>query len=564
MSEAMLCLLSLSASGAVLAAVAALLAAVLRQRATGRFLTLLWAAVLLRMVCPVGPGGLMEALLGRTAEPAALQQNPTSAGATSGGVRVRLEEGEDAVSFEQDTPFSPPGLVLLWGGTAAGLLLWRVAGYVALSRRLLRPARPAGAREQAVLRELCPKRAPLLLVTPAIGAPLLLRPGLLLLPEEEFEEWELSLMLRHELAHRRRRDLPLKWAAAAVPCLHWFNPAAWLAFARLEQACELACDQEATASLDRAARARYGRLLLRLSSGGALPGGTAAGMASHKARLKERFVWIMSEHKKTGRGLLAAAGAAVLLCAAGLGVYRAEQPETTAANGLTAAENIRVLKISEPNQGDNPVIRVVQPGDLPAGERSGAASAPVGDEAGDAEERILYQQAAGSETEEPVLIVAHEEENAAQAGLAERVYYFSAPQLQLAWPLQTDGEVRLSARFGERTHPVSGTVIRHTGLDIPMEQGAEVLAAADGEVTFADWDGARGYVVRLAHGTATTEYRHLSEVSVQVGDVVAVGDNIGAAGATGNATGPHLHFEVTLDGEPVDPLPMLDATPAEE
>ncbi|MBQ3077630.1 MAG: M23 family metallopeptidase, partial [Clostridia bacterium] len=59
-------------------------------------------------------------------------------------------------------------------------------------------------------------------------------------------------------------------------------------------------------------------------------------------------------------------------------------------------------------------------------------------------------------------------------------------------------------------------------------------------------------------------YRHLSEVSVQVGDVVAVGDNIGAAGATGNATGPHLHFEVTLDGEPVDPLPMLDTTPAEE
>jgi peptidoglycan hydrolase-like protein with peptidoglycan-binding domain len=121
--------------------------------------------------------------------------------------------------------------------------------------------------------------------------------------------------------------------------------------------------------------------------------------------------------------------------------------------------------------------------------------------------------------------------------------------LSLAWPLQgvvTDGFGPRGARF-------------HAGIDIPAPAGTGVVAAAPGRVAYAAWlPGGWGLLVAVAHAGGTrTLYAHLSAVEVRVGERVQAGWQVGRVGATGDATGPHLHFEVRVRGAAVDPLPAL-------
>jgi murein DD-endopeptidase MepM/ murein hydrolase activator NlpD len=98
----------------------------------------------------------------------------------------------------------------------------------------------------------------------------------------------------------------------------------------------------------------------------------------------------------------------------------------------------------------------------------------------------------------------------------------------------------------------------HPGLDFPAPTGTPVHAAASGRVAFAGYDDGFGLTVLLDHGHGLeTRYAHLSSATVSAGAYVTAGALVGRVGATGFATGPHLHFEVTLDGANVDPAPTL-------
>jgi murein DD-endopeptidase MepM/ murein hydrolase activator NlpD len=99
----------------------------------------------------------------------------------------------------------------------------------------------------------------------------------------------------------------------------------------------------------------------------------------------------------------------------------------------------------------------------------------------------------------------------------------------------------------------------HTGIDLPAPTGAGVVAAAPGRVTYAGHlDGGWGLLVTVAHSAGVrTLYAHLSRIDVHVGELVQAGWQVGLVGATGDATGPHLHFEVRVHGAAVDPLPAL-------
>ena len=114
----------------------------------------------------------------------------------------------------------------------------------------------------------------------------------------------------------------------------------------------------------------------------------------------------------------------------------------------------------------------------------------------------------------------------------------------------------VAAAVGDRFGPRGDTV--HTGVDFPAPAGTPVAAAAAGTVTFAGFDDGYGLLVVIAHGNGvTTWYAHLSRIDVRPGAAVAVGARVGAVGATGRATGPHLHFEVRVNGAAIDPLPAL-------
>lgn len=132
------------------------------------------------------------------------------------------------------------------------------------------------------------------------------------------------------------------------------------------------------------------------------------------------------------------------------------------------------------------------------------------------------------------------------------------PHVPLEAPLP--GEVEVTSPFGPRIDPFLGTPALHTGVDLLDAYGAPVRATAAGTVVSAGFDGGYGNMVEIDHGNGlTTRYAHLSSIAVIPGQSVGLGTVLGCIGATGRATGPHLHYEVRIDGEPVDPERFLRA-----
>jgi murein DD-endopeptidase MepM/ murein hydrolase activator NlpD len=122
------------------------------------------------------------------------------------------------------------------------------------------------------------------------------------------------------------------------------------------------------------------------------------------------------------------------------------------------------------------------------------------------------------------------------------------------------GEVEFTSGFGVRNDPFLGRPAMHTGLDFRASTGDPVRATANGKVASSGWAGGYGRMVEIDHGNGlSTRYGHLSEINVKVGDVIKIGQVIGAVGSTGRSTGPHLHYETRIDGEAVDPQKFLRA-----
>lgn len=133
-------------------------------------------------------------------------------------------------------------------------------------------------------------------------------------------------------------------------------------------------------------------------------------------------------------------------------------------------------------------------------------------------------------------------------GLSERQALLSAtPNIRPARGWLTSG-------FGYRISPFTGRPALHAGLDIAASPGSPVFAPADGMVIFAAYDDTYGKLISVDHGYGvTTRFAHLSQIYVQLGQRISKWDVIGSVGNTGRSTGPHLHYEVRVNGTPVDP-----------
>lgn len=147
------------------------------------------------------------------------------------------------------------------------------------------------------------------------------------------------------------------------------------------------------------------------------------------------------------------------------------------------------------------------------------------------------------------------EANRQISSLSQLVDYFTAQEQLLAstpsvWP--ASGWV--TSAFGIRHDPYTKERVMHLGVDVSAPEGTNVLAPARGVVVYAGPRGAYGNLVAIDHDNGiVTHYAHLQRVLVKVGDTVTRGQNIGKVGNTGRSTGPHLHYEVRVDGVPVDP-----------
>jgi len=125
---------------------------------------------------------------------------------------------------------------------------------------------------------------------------------------------------------------------------------------------------------------------------------------------------------------------------------------------------------------------------------------------------------------------------------------------ELIWPVRG----RVSSSFGYRSHPISGVSKMHTGLDIAVSWGTVIKAADSGTVVFSGWRGGYGKAIMISHGNGLVSlYGHQSTLLVAKGETVSQGQEIGRVGTTGYSTGPHLHFEVRVNGSPKNPMSYL-------
>lgn len=124
---------------------------------------------------------------------------------------------------------------------------------------------------------------------------------------------------------------------------------------------------------------------------------------------------------------------------------------------------------------------------------------------------------------------------------------------------------RVSSNYGMRTHPVIGGRRNHKGVDLAAPTGTPIFATADGIVSRADRFSSYGLYISLKHGAnLETRYAHMSRLAVAAGQRVSKGDIIGYVGSTGRSTGPHLHYEVRVNGVAVNPIPYMIESEAQK
>jgi murein DD-endopeptidase MepM/ murein hydrolase activator NlpD len=148
-----------------------------------------------------------------------------------------------------------------------------------------------------------------------------------------------------------------------------------------------------------------------------------------------------------------------------------------------------------------------------------------------------------------------------QLGVLEALLVQSSANRKFLPTLAPVADGWFSSNFGYRIDPFTGQHAFHEGIDFPADVGTPIIAAASGKVVTAEWHPQYGKMIEIDHGNGLlSRYAHTSQMLVKVGDLVVRGQQVGTVGSTGRSTGPHLHFEVRLNGVPQNPARFLQSS----
>lgn len=503
-------ILEMTAGGGVLIAVTLVLRRALLYRLPKWTFLLLWAVVLCRLLIPFSLPSRLSVYTGATRIVQAFREEPSvpesvpapnipqiiwPESPTLSPGALREDAGTTPALPETPAPkresVSPLAAVYLTGTALSGLFFGAACLW---SLRRFWDAVPA---EGDFLRRW-QKENPTLLpvhikVSGAVTAPLaygLIHPVILLPQNTDWtDEGRLTYVLTHEYVHIRRGDLFWKLLLTAALCVHWFNPLVWVMYFQANRDLELACDERVVRILGLDSRKGYAYSLLSAAESGFSP---LCLTYTTKNHMEERIRAIMKIRKQS----LAVVLTAALLVAGVTAVFATspKAPESKDISGLPSAVMTNQGNVSE--------------------------SARKPDE---------------SRENSPAPVNTPSEAN-------------------FTWPLPQAYQEISYPFAGRVVSPVTGQVKDHPGIDISAPKGTAVYAAKSGVVARSEQVSDYGNLVELSHSDgASTLYAHLSHRAVEVGQTVKQGETIGAVGATGNATGPVLHFGVFMDGSPVDP-----------
>ena len=180
---------------------------------------------------------------------------------------------------------------------------------------------------------------------------------------------------------------------------------------------------------------------------------------------------------------------------------------------------------------------------------------------GGAESSIPSRNFTVSEFSELLSKLAHQvDERSDQLGVLEALLVQSSANRKFLPTLAPIVDGWYSSNFGYRIDPFSGAKSFHEGIDFPASAGTAIVAAASGKVVYAGYHAEYGKIIEIDHGNGLlSRYAHASQIFVNEGDLVVRGQRLGSVGSTGRSTGPHLHFEVRLNGVPQNPARFLEA-----
>ncbi len=531
------------------------------QRAPKIFSYLLWAVVLVRLICPVtfqvenfgvnlpalGVGQQQEESLEAEYQyvsgdlPEAEKDQAAAAANPGEGEAAGTDRMDEAMNADRNLK-GPAGrewfyvavpervlqiLSLIWAVTAVLLVMWSGLGYI----RFMHSIDVRGVQ------------------TPFTAG--ILHPDIYL--PEGLDERQRRLILEHERTHIKRLDYVVKPLAFLVCCIHWFNPLVWAAFLLMERDMEISCDEAVIRRLGYDIRKEYAEVLLCLAGAEGAGAGYPIGFGERNVKNRIRRVVKM---KKTGLGIGVGAAAVVLLAAA---VLLADRKKEDAGSGQTASVEVEEVQVVLPDQKVSQKEEAA-PEEYVRGD--GLVRDSVWVEGSDQDTaNYLYDSESQMGSE---VFRSSEEETIMNYDPGRERDQFEVLLLPETDSVKTDEEIlfscpveyeRISDTFGTRVHPATGDELFHSGIDFAAEKGTPVTAAADGIVAKTGTDTQCGNYVILLHGNGdATYYSCLDEILAEEGGRITRGDQIGTVGNSGTSTGPHLHFAVSREGKYIKPV----------
>lgn len=500
-------LLSAGMGGFILLALG--LRALAGKRLPARLFSWVWTLCAVRLLLPVAlPCRLSLWGLFSQAQSTAHAALPAQASAAAPVTYAQVSVAEAVVKSARVSPAMVFRAVWLIGALA--LLGWFTLCHIRMVRAL-RAAKPAELGAQWCMEAgFSFHRKLSISILDDARAPLtygVFRPVVVLPPALAAHSVRRRFALTHELVHVRRFDCLRKLLLTLALCLHWMNPALWLMVRAANRDLELACDECTLSILGAESRKAYCLMLLDFTAtaGARAPLGSAFGQSATEERIKQML--------KPGKASILTILLAVLLLLSSFSVLATQTPEVR----LTPA-----ARSAQQTLADSP------------SEISHAESVQTVEKTTDAS-------------------TAHASDTATQPATTAQ----AASEPAWCWPCE-DHSVTVTDSFGAHVHPVTRQTSYHYGTDLAAGYDTAVFAVRAGTVTEACYSPSAGYHVIIDHdGGWQSVYQHLHTMSVQEGDTVSMGDTIGAVGASGWATGPHLHIALLHNGEYKDPMQHL-------
>lgn len=362
----------------------------------------------------------------------------------------------------------------------------------------------------------------------------------LILPDVNLNNCQLNCVLAHEITHYKRKDILYKWFLSIVKCVHWFNPIIFYISRQINNECEVSCDLAVVNKMNKEQKIEYMNTILSLITAKRQITTMAAKIVSNKNNLKRRFTMINSKFIISKKAMLISVAVAIALLGGTIfasGIINAtvlDEPETSATQTAAVTTSTQSATSTDTttiyNSGIEEVVLAVN--EVIANSSKAITNVP--------EKSDAYPASNAADNTQAVTQEEKAEFTTVNSSLENDSFIFPC-------------EGRITRGFGKRENPETKEAIEHNGIDIMAPEGTTVVASISGTVKDTGFNNKDGNYIIIENNGTEAFYSHLADINVTKGDNVKASEAIGTVGTTGASTGPHLHFEVTVNSQYVNP-----------